>query len=192
MNKGMGLVSKLLLTTGILLVLVADVLTYQRTNPSLIAFEKAPVYTTISQATYGVEKGVKAVRITSADLKIDLPLVESKVRKSVWETTTQGASHLDLSPVPGDTGNSVIYGHNWPKLMGNLTHAKPGTEIDITLENGVVRRFRIEKTAVLSPKDYSVLLPSKNKLLTLYTCTGFLDSKRFVATASLISDLSKK
>jgi LPXTG-site transpeptidase (sortase) family protein len=192
MSKGMGLVSKLLLTTGILLVLVADVLTYQRTNPSTIAFEKVPLLSHSRESIYGVSKGQKAVRIKSVDLNIDLPLVESKVRKSTWETTTQGASHLDLSPVPGDKGNSVIYGHNWPKLMGNLVHAKPGHEIEITLENGQVRRFRIEKTAILSPKDYSVLLPSQNKLLTLYTCTGFLDSKRFVATASLITDLSRK
>jgi LPXTG-site transpeptidase (sortase) family protein len=87
------------------------------------------------------------------------------------------------SATPGSIGNSIFYGHNWTSLLGRLPGARIGDEVTITMDNGIVKTFVITKTKIVSPNDTEVLDDTNFSRLTLYTCTGFLDSKRFVAFA---------
>ncbi len=161
-------------------------LTYQRHNPSRVAFSRAPAGTdaeTIESIVLNRKHTVYPVRIVSTDLRIDLPVARAKVKDGEWDLTEQDVMYLASSPVPGTQGNSILYGHNWPGLLGNLRRAVPGQSIDIVNSDGSKHRFTIEKTAVLSPDNYTVLNNTADTRITIYTCTGFLDAKRFVATA---------
>jgi len=102
-----------------------------------------------------------------------------------WETTDKGVSFLDTSAIPGQLGNSIMYGHNWNSLLGNLKNVSPGQKIEIIDKNGLVTEFIVEIVQEVDPSNSDILAPTNDKRLTLYTCSGFLDSKRLVVTAFL-------
>ena len=116
---------------------------------------------------------------------MDLEIIPSKITNNTWEATSQGVSHLSSSPIPGEKGNSILYGHNWTNLLGNLTKIKPGAEINIILKNREKKIFIVEYVSIVGPNDTQILADTDDTRITLYTCTGFLDSKRFVVTALL-------
>ncbi|OGC92193.1 hypothetical protein A3D85_02790 [Candidatus Amesbacteria bacterium RIFCSPHIGHO2_02_FULL_47_9] len=121
--------------------------------------------------------------IKISDLQIDLPIIPAQLSGVRWQYTSQGVSYLDSTPIPGEIGNSVLYGHNWPKLLARLNNARPGQIVEIGLAGGAVRRFIITSTSVVPPSQIDILSPSTTPRLTIFTCTGFLDSQRFVAVA---------
>ncbi len=124
-------------------------------------------------------------RIAISDLDINLPLEQATVVNETWPTTDTGASYLTSSPLPGKDGNSIIYAHNWRSLFGNLVQAKVGQEVVIAYPDGTKKIFVIAYTSVVSANESTILAPSNDKRVTLYTCTGLLDTQRFVAVALL-------
>ena len=114
---------------------------------------------------------------------INLAVEESAIKNGVWEISYEGASHLDKSANPGQNGNVVIYGHNKNQLFGPIRWVEAGNTIEITDNGGKKYEYKIVKTLVTTPDDISYVLPKDKETLTLYTCTGFLDSKRFIAIA---------
>lgn len=80
-----------------------------------------------------------------------------------------------------------MYGHNWTSILGNLPKVKTGDVITVTMHDGKKKDFRIEYTAVVTPDQDYIIDNTNDVRLTLYTCTGFLDSKRFVVVAKPIS-----
>lgn len=113
---------------------------------------------------------------------ISLPAYGATIQGTTWQTTKHGISYLSTSPLPGETGNSVLYGHNWPNLLGSLHTVKPGDALFVTAENST-QRFIVRYVAVVGPNEHSVYAPSNDTRITLYTCTGFLDRQRLVVTA---------
>ncbi len=113
----------------------------------------------------------------------NLPIIPALIQGKTWETTTKGVSYLKTTPIPGEKGNSVIYGHNWKTILGDLTQVKPGQKIIITMNDGVKKEFKVEYTATVDPSQTYIIDNTKDTRITLYTCTGFLDSKRFVVVA---------
>lgn len=152
-----------------------------------------PVRLTI--ATYNIDQALEKsaaldtpikkepVTIQISSINVRLPLIPAKITEKGWETTSQGVSYLASSPIPGYTGNSILYGHNWPSLLGNLPKIKPADIIKVYYKDGSYNEFVVEKTAVIAPDQIGILDATTDKRLTIYTCTGFLDSKRFVAVA---------
>ena len=138
--------------------------------------------------SYAANTGIKGMvpeRITIASLGIDLPIYKATIVHNIWPTTDFGASYLTSSPLPGDKGNSIIYAHNWISLFGKLRNAKIGDKVVITYPDHIKKTFVIEYTSIVTPNESSILAPSKDRRITMYTCTGFLDTKRFVAVAIL-------
>lgn len=157
---------------------------WERNNPSRIAFTE---YQPTNYSNYNVIP----VRIRIPSLNIDLPIIEATINKNKWATTNDGVSYLETSPLPGYKGNSILYGHNWNNLLGKLKYIKPGEKIEIAYSNGTIKKFSVNTMGVVTPDQTHVLLPSKDVRITLYTCTGFLDSKRLVVTALLENTISK-
>lgn len=175
------LLALLLITGGLVCLILSGYLFWQRYNPNRLAFDikKASELTkTTSRA------GLTPVRITIKAQAIDLPLVPASLLGTTWATTDLGASYLISTPLPGDPGNSVIYGHNFKNLFGNLVLVKPHDKVSIYLSDGSKRDFKVNLTQEVDPSATEVLTSSKTAKLTLYTCSGFLDSKRFVAVAT--------
>lgn len=123
------------------------------------------------------------VSISIPSIKLALPVEESAITGGVWEISSKGASHLDQSADPGEAGNIVIYGHNKNSLFGPIKRLKEGDLIEITAENGTLYTYRVVKTVITTPDDIEYVLPKNEEILTLYTCTGLLDSKRHIVLA---------
>jgi len=174
----MNFASKVLLTLGFLLIFFGGYLVLQRYSPNTIEFKDL-------KATRVVNSDVIPVRVIIPSLKIDNGIYPAKIDKGKWETTQKGISYLLSSPVPGENGNSILYGHNFPSVLGNLTKIKPGEKIEIIMSNGEKRKFIVQFTSIVDSSQTHILSQTNDNRITLYTCTGFLDSKRFVATAIL-------
>jgi LPXTG-site transpeptidase (sortase) family protein len=179
----MQLISKIFITIGFVFILLGALLLWERNNPLRISFKE---YTPTNYSNYNVTPK----RILVKSLNIDLPIIEATIENNKWTTTNKGVSYLVDSPVPGLKGNSILYGHNWNNLLGNLKYAHPGEIIEIAYSDGTIKQFSINTMGVVTPNETHVLLPSKDVRITLYTCTGFLDTKRLVVTALLKNTIS--
>lgn len=126
------------------------------------------------------------VSINVAAIGLNLSIEESRIVGGVWEISYQGASHLDKSADPGEAGNIVIYGHNKNSLFGPIRWLKEGDLIEIKSEEGTLYNYRAVKIAITTPNDIEYVLPKSEETLTLYTCTGFADSKRFIVVAKRV------
>lgn len=175
--------SNVLLVLGIVFILTSLFFVYQRHNPMRLAFADNSIVTTKPDTNKTLPSKIIIKRID-----VDLPVESAEITENKWSDTKSGVSYLLSSPTPGSIGNSVLYGHNWPGLLGDLTRIVPGDIITIKFVDGSVRNFEVEFTTTVDPSQTGVLASSRKKQLTVYTCTGFLDSKRFVVTAFLKED----
>jgi len=173
----MSLFSKFLILSGLLLLLFGGYLVYERYSPKTIEFQNLKVVKVVNSKLI-------PVRIVIPSQNINEGIYPAKITNGQWQTTDKGISYLVSSPVPGAKGNSILYGHNWLSLLGKLTNMRPGQTIQIVLNNGQVRTFVIQFTSVVDPNETHILSQTKDNRITIYTCTGFLDSKRFVAVAT--------
>jgi LPXTG-site transpeptidase (sortase) family protein len=101
--------------------------------------------------------------------KISLPVVEAGKIEGEWTVSKTSANRVHESALPGEGGNIIIYGHNLNTIFGYLVDVKVGEIVRIRMTNGAEFTYQVTETHIVSP--------------TLYTCTGLLDSKRFVVRA---------
>jgi LPXTG-site transpeptidase (sortase) family protein len=122
------------------------------------------------------------IRILIPKLKMDLPVVEANVVNGYWELSETSASHGVGSASPGEPGNTVIFAHARDGLFGPLRDvARDDTVYVMTKDRWV--RYRVTQTRLVDPNQTEVIAPTPDETLTLYTCSGFLDSKRFIVVA---------
>lgn len=152
---------------------------WQRQRPIRLAFNGDLSVLSTKQSN-GIQLPV-AIHIN--DIQINLPIFPAVISDGKWEATDKGVSFLSTSPVPGEKGNSIIYGHNYPNILGRLVQVRPGAEISIDYENGASKRFVVKYTATVSPDQIHVIGQTSDTRVTIYTCSGFWDSKRFVVVA---------
>lgn len=172
--------STILISIGFLVLAFGIIILWRRNDPSRLQFEGE--YASVEKPS---EISIP-IGITIEELSIRLPVVAARNKGKEWETTSEGVSFLEDSPSPGSVGNSIFYGHNWGSLLGNLNKAQAGQIIEIYFSDGTKRKFEISRIQIVSPKDISVLAPSEDERITLYTCSGFFDQDRLVVTAVLI------
>jgi LPXTG-site transpeptidase (sortase) family protein len=173
-------VKKLCIGSGIFLIIFGSFLLWQRNDPGRLSFR-------LNERLVSAQKTSDAnvpVSISIPSLHISLPVYPATIEKGKWQDTKNGVSYLTSSSVPGSTGNSILYGHNWPSLLGNLTKIKPGDKIFLTLSEKGMQVYTVKYITVVTPDQTHILDTTSDSRLTLYTCTGFLDSKRFVVTAT--------
>jgi LPXTG-site transpeptidase (sortase) family protein len=122
--------------------------------------------------------------ISIAAVGIDLPIEEMKIVNGIWEISDNQASYLSTSARPGENGNIVIYGHNKRKIFGNLIGKKlQGQEVVIRTTDGDIYNYQINEIKTVDPNNINEVLPSTYEVLTIYTCTGLLDTKRLIIKA---------
>lgn len=166
---------------GISLILFGSLLVFQRNNPNRVAFAKAE-----NNTPFFEEKKTKIPEtVVIPSLSINLQIFTSEIRDGKWEVTENGVSYLKTSAVPGERGNSILYGHNWTNLLGNLTKIKTGEVIEIVFDDKSKKEFIVTLIQEVKPNDVSILDSTTDNRITIYTCSGFLDSKRFVVVALL-------
>lgn len=87
-------------------------------------------------------------------------------------TLAFGPGHLDGTPIPGDTGNSVVGGHRDTHLAF-LQNLKAGDLIEIQRADGRRVTYRVVEGAVLDKGDVWVAKQEGPTRLTLVTCFPF-------------------
>lgn len=168
--------SHIFLLLGILFLILGTYFLHLRYSPRTLTFDKSPV--SVNSLSYGAPQSIQIPSINK-----NLPIIPAIMKNNSWETTHDGVSYLASSPQPGEKGNSILYGHNWSGLLSDLYKVKPGQKIIVTNEKGKKITFIIEYTAVVNPNQTYIIDNTNDTRITLYTCTGFLDSKRFVVVA---------
>lgn len=139
--------------------------------PANLAVTQAPPE--IQQPTY----------LTIDSIQIHLPIDETVIHAGVWQVSQNSISHLATSATPGAQGNIILYGHNTKERLGNLSKVKKGTSIYLTTKNGEKHEYVVVNTQVVNPSQVEVLTAQHDEELTIYTCYGFADLKRFVVKA---------
>ncbi|PWU22493.1 hypothetical protein C5B42_05760 [Candidatus Cerribacteria bacterium 'Amazon FNV 2010 28 9'] len=114
---------------------------------------------------------------------IDVDVSNAALVDGQWAVSPTTASYLVQSAAPGQRGNIIIYGHNLRSIMGNIRALKGGERVVVTTEDGAIHTYRVTQTTEVDPSDVRLLQPTKTETLTLYTCSGLLDSKRFIVRA---------
>lgn len=175
----MSRISQYLIFFGLLCLIIFIYLIWQRTNPQRLAFNDY----TPGDSSLTRQESTQPKKLIIEDLKIDLPIFPAQINSRVWQVSDKGVSFLSTSSVPGEKGNSILYGHNWTNILGKLTKIKPDQIIKIVYNDGSIKNFVVESTQIVSWKDTSILNQTDDSKVTIYTCTGFLDSKRFVTVA---------
>lgn len=167
---------KTILYIGVLFIICAGVLVFERYMPHQIITEPA---------VYGANDVGYPQSISINSIKVNLPIVRSVMEDpKKWPTTRNGVSYLENSVLPGRVGNSIFYGHNWPNLLGGLKNVKRGDTIELKYPTGEIKTFTIDLITEMPAKHAQVTLESDQKIMTIYTCSGFLDSKRIIVTAN--------
>lgn len=118
------------------------------------------------------------------DRHINLPILPSTQLNGEWQVTTQGVS-LITPEQRGDTHGYVIYGHDWPVLLGKMRQASIGQHVTLKYGNGQEQTYKITSIFKVAPTHSEILKMAKEDTLVIYTCDGFMDSQRLVVIAQL-------
>lgn len=124
----------------------------------------------------------KPIRIVIPRVAIDVPVVEAPVTGGLWELSETSASHGQGSANPGEKGNAVIFAHARDGLFGPIRDMKNGDAVYIFTKERWFK-YKIVDIKQVNPDQLEVIAPTGDETLTLFTCSGFLDSKRFIAVA---------
>lgn len=165
---------------GLVLLILFIYSAFQRVNPWGLekGFEE---YVHVTEET----RSFNPKRVVIDSIGTDLPLIPSSILDNKFETTKDGVSYLTSSGVPGQSGNVILYGHNWKNILGNLPKIQVGDSIRIYTSATELYEYIVEYTATVTPDEVHILAQTDDARLTIYTCAGFLDTKRFVVVARL-------
>ncbi|MFZ5365999.1 MAG: sortase [Patescibacteria group bacterium] len=150
---------------------------YQEARQKILSFSEVP------KLAEEAPEELFPTQILIPKVRINLSVFPSKASGVSWEISEKGASYLLGSGIPGRIGNVIIYGHNKRNLFGPIRWLKQQDEIKVVNKKGEEFIYKIRETKIVSPNEVSVLAPTEEPTLTLYTCTGFMDSQRFVVIA---------
>jgi len=118
------------------------------------------------------------------DGQVDIEIKPTVIDENgVPQLTPDAASYLVNSTLPKNSGNIIMYGHNEPHILGKLPNLTGNEVITLTLQNGEQRWYQINQMIQVSPDQTELLWPTDQEVLTLYTCDGWADQKRFVVQA---------
>lgn len=135
----------------------------------------------IQQTTTTPNATHQPVHIAVPSQNISAPITPAYITSGQWETSDHSVSLLANPEVITATTGTIVYGHNWESLFGNLKHAVIGDTIVLSYSDGSTKTFTVEHIQVVHPKEVAAVSQGE---LVLYTCTGFLDSKRLIVSAT--------
>jgi len=165
-----------------LIILGAALIVYPVANKAL-----ATITPTIKQQVISTNTSSKPAKLYIPKLTKILYISNGQVVGDRWAISETGVSYLVSSALPGQTGNSVIYGHNRNDILGYLPKVTSGDPVYVVLANGDYVKYEVAETKVIQPSQVEILNQSQDSRLTIYTWTGFLDTARFVVVAKKVA-----
>ncbi len=127
------------------------------------------------------DKNPRVLEIPSLNIKLNV--IPATISNNKWSETENSLGYLTSSVLPNTNGNAVFYGHNRPAVLGKLNKIKIGDVVEITSGDGVVSKFDVYDKFEVTPDQTHILNNSETPKITIYTCSGFFDLKRFVVLA---------
>lgn len=148
-------------------------------SQTILSFKVSPVVTAPSELrnAYPTKIGIKS-------LNLNLAITPAGIKDGIWQTSEKTATYLATSARPAEGGNVVIYGHNKNHLFAPLHSLKIGDVISLTTADGTAYEYKVDEIKTVDPANVEEVMPTQTEILTVYTCTGFFDSKRLVVKAS--------
>ncbi len=126
------------------------------------------------------------IHITIQSVGIDIDLEPGMIHQGIWSVSEFYGNHLKTSATPGSNGNIVVYGHDSKNIFGPLTNTHVGDIITLSTKDGQTHTYRVSNTFATHPDNGDVIKPSDTEILTVYTCTGIYNEKRFIVQAQPI------
>jgi len=128
----------------------------------------------------------KPARIYIPKLEKTLEVSDGFIKDNRWTISKTGVSYLTTSGKIGESGNVVLYGHNTQDVLGGLWKVQAGDIVEVTDSGGNIHKFEIFERKEVKPNSVEILESTDDSRLTIYTCSGFLDTARFVVIAKYI------
>jgi LPXTG-site transpeptidase (sortase) family protein len=121
-------------------------------------------------------------KIILPDVNINAVVKEAKIENGYWQVFEDTASYGQGSASLGEKGNMVIFAHARSGLFYNLRDIKKD-DLVFVYHRKSKYTYKVKEVKSVFPNDTSVIAPTKDQRLTLYTCIGFYDEKRLVVIA---------
>ena len=168
----------LLLLAGVLLVGIAGYL-WWRPGPRVALRPPAPLIS--PQFPTPGTASLAGYRVVSADLKIDLPLVDG----DGWSVPFYTAALYPGMKPPGDGDRSMLYAHARQGMFATLANAHVGEKVDVVRPHRATVHYVIKQVFLKwSPSDLTYTLPLGHDELVLLTCTSYqANDPRILAVA---------
>lgn len=165
----------LLITLGIALFIFGGV-SYYRVR--ILSFSSVP-----PEAITKTQDVDIPVEIIIPSIQIDLKVEPGQIKDGVWQISQSEATFLAGSAAPGESGNTVIYGHNLKAIFGNLPYLSIGQKIIVKTKSGKTYNYIASQKYFVGPDRVDLVSPASEEELTIYTCYGLFDSQRAVVRA---------
>jgi LPXTG-site transpeptidase (sortase) family protein len=185
----------LAIVTGVFLVLLVPVYRYgtQKANESsettIITQEAVNDHGPISAEDSLLHEAVDVrplpVRVVIPGVGIDVQIRPARVMAGKWEVFEDSGSYGLGSAYPGEIGNMVLFAHARPGYFLGLREVKVDSIIYVFTDSNWYQ-YKVAETREVAPTDISVIKPTEDETLTLYTCSGFADSKRMIVAAKRV------
>jgi sortase A len=125
-------------------------------------------------------------RIIIPSLLIDLEVKPARNISGYWEVFLDSAAWGEGSGLPGEAGNQVIYAHARKSLFLPLRQIEVGTKVYVFTKEAWYA-YEVKEIKEVRPTELQVIAPTRDETLTLYTCSGFSDSKRLIVVAKPVN-----
>lgn len=152
-------------------------------------FKRAELNEKLSENTQSAEGF--SVQITRINIEAPIVLnVDAANKTEYFKALENGVAHMKGSVLPGEVGNSFIFGHssfyessigNYKDIFKNLNDLEAKDKIFI-FSSGKKITFVVEDKKIVKPDDLSVLSNSTDSILTILTCwpVGTTDSRLII------------
>jgi len=124
-------------------------------------------------------------RIIIPDLSIDLPVQKARIVAGYWEVFDSTAGWGEGSGLPGQPGNQIIFAHAREGLFLPLRQIKTGAKVYVFTQDKWYS-YEVKDTKEVYPNQLEVIAPTQDETLTLYTCSGYADTKRMIVIAKRV------
>ncbi len=172
------------LTFGIALFILGLFLLFPKnkseTNPSSTFKSEPVIVEDFNQEVYDEVKLPKKIIIPS--VSIDVEVKKAQIIGGFWEVFDDSAGWGIGSGIPGEIGNQVIFAHAREGLFSPLQSIKVGSRIYVLTEEKWFT-YEVHEIKQVYPSQTEVIRPTDEETLTVYTCSGFRDSKRLIVIA---------
>lgn len=125
------------------------------------------------------------IRIIIPKISIDLPVKTAKIIAGYWQVFEDTAAWGEESGYPGKPGNQVIFAHAKKGLFLPLRNIAVGDKVYVITDSDWYT-YEVKEINSVYPNQKEVVAPTTDETLTIYTCSGFEDSKRLIVIAKRV------